>query len=67
MNFSKKQCDELEQTCELLIIRNTKLGDNFPRRLLHLRKSTLEVVSIEPKRAINYLPIKMCAGNERSK
>ena len=41
VNFSKKQYDELKQTYELPIMRQMKLGDNLPRRLLHVSKSVL--------------------------
>ena len=39
--FAKKQCDELKKTCELPIVRKMGLGDNFPRKLLHAKKSAL--------------------------
>ena len=43
------------------------LGDNFPMKLLHVKKSSLGVGLIEPKTAIDYLAIKLHVGNKRSK
>ena len=49
VNFTKKQCDELKKIYELPIMRKMGLGDNFPRKLLCVKKSALGVGLIEPE------------------
>ena len=44
-----------------------KLGDNLPRKCLHVRKSALGVGLIEAKTEIDYLGIKPHAGSKISK
>ena len=44
-----------------------KLGDNMPRKLLHVKKSALGFGLIEPKTEIDYLGIKPHAGSKISK
>ena len=44
-----------------------RLGDNFPRKLLHVKKSALGVGLIEPATVIDYLAIKLYVGNKRAK
>ena len=51
--FTKKQCDELKKTCELLTARKMVLGDNLPRKLLHIKTSALGEDLIEPKILLN--------------
>ena len=67
VNFTKKQCDELKKIYELPIIRKMRLGDNFPRKLLYVKKSALGVGLIEPATVIDYLAIKLYVGNKRAK
>ena len=64
VKFSKKQRDELKQTCELRTIRNIRLSNTLPRKLLHVRNSALGVGLIEPKIKIDYLAIKLHIRNE---
>ena len=63
---SNKKCEELKKTHELPIARKMGLGDNFPRKLLHVKKSVLGVGLFESKTAIDYLAIKSLVGNKRS-
>ena len=42
------------------------LGDTFPRKLLH-EKTALGVGLIEPATVMDFLAIKLCIGNKRSK
>ena len=49
VSFNNKKCDELKQMHELQIIRTMWFGDNFTKKLLHCKKSALEVGLIEPK------------------
>ena len=53
--------------CELPTIRKMRLGDKFSRKLLCAKKSFLGVGLIEPETVIDYLAIKVCVGNKRSK
>ena len=41
LKFSKKQCDELNKTYVLPTIRKMRLGDAFPNKSLHARKTEL--------------------------
>ena len=52
-----KKYDKLKKTYELPIIRKMGLGDKFPRKFLHVKKSVLGVGLIEPKTVIYYLAI----------
>ena len=67
MSFNKKQSEELKTIFELIIIRKMWLGDNFPRKLLCVKKSALGVGLIEPKMVIDSLALELCSGNNRSK
>ena len=67
VSFNNKQCEELKNIFELPIIRKMKLGDNFPRKLLHMKKSASGVGLIEPKTVIDSLSLKLCVGNKISK
>ena len=50
MSFNKKQCEELKNIFELPTVRKMGLGNNFPRKMLHVKKSALGVGwLIEPK------------------
>ena len=44
-----------------------RLGDKFPTKLLYVKKSALGVGLIEPETVMDYLAMKLCVGNERSK
>ena len=44
-----------------------RLGDKFPTKLLYVKKSALGVGLMEPATVIDYLAIKLCVGNKRSK
>ena len=48
-------------------MRKMGLRDNFPRKLLHVKKSALGVGLIEPETEIYCLAIKSHMGNKRSK
>ena len=67
MSFNKKQCEELKNIFELPTVRKMGLGNNFPRKLLHVKKSALGVGLIEPKTVIDSLALNFHAGNKRSK
>ena len=43
------------------------LGDNFPRKVLHVKKSALGLGLTEPQTTVDHLVIKSCTGNKRSK
>ena len=66
MQFTKLQTDELRKMCELLMIRKVRLGDNFPQKLLHVRKLALGAGLIEPSIAIDMLALKTHVGDKRN-
>ena len=57
----------MKKIYELPITRKMALGDNFPRKFLHAKKSALGVGSIAQETVIDYLSIKLHIGNKRSK
>ena len=61
----KKQIKELKRIYEIPMIRNLGLGDNFPRKLLHVQKIRLGVRFIEPKKVIDILAMRLCVGSKR--
>ena len=44
-----------------------RLGDKFPRKLLHVKKSVLGIGLIEPETVMDWLAIKLHVENKRSK
>ena len=50
VSFNKKQCKELKDIFELLTIRKMRLGDNFPQKMMHVKKTSLGAGLIELKR-----------------
>ena len=66
MSFNKKQCEELKKIFELPV-RKMGLGNNFPRKLLYVKKSALGIGLIEPKMVIDSLALNFHAGNKISK
>ena len=66
VQFTKLQTDELRKMCELLMIRKVGLGDNFPQKLLHVRKLALGAGLIEPSIAIDMLALKTHVGDKRN-
>ena len=53
VSFNEKQCEELKNIFELPKIKNMGLGDNFPRKMLHVKKSALGVGLIDPKKVMD--------------
>ena len=64
--FNKKQSEELKNIYELPLIRKMKLGDKFPGKLLHIRKSALRIGLVEPNTAMDSLALNLFLGNKRS-
>ena len=64
VKFNKNQIKELKKIHELLMIRILGLGDNFPRWLLRVQKSSLGLVLIEPIMEIGMLAIKIFEENK---
>ena len=67
VSFDKKRCEELKNTCVFHIVRKMGLGNNFPIKLPHVKKSALWVGLFEPKTSMDYLEIKFHVVNKRSK
>ena len=57
VRFNKKHCEGLKKTHELPLIRKMKLGDKFPRKLLHVRKSALSIGLVEPNMVMDSLAL----------
>ena len=49
------------------LTRKMKLGNKFPRKLLHVRKSALGIGLVEPNTVMDSLALKLRVGNKRSK
>ena len=41
VSFNKKQCEELKNIFEFPMIREMRLGDNFPRKLMCVKKISI--------------------------
>ena len=66
VKLNADEIKELKKTHELPMLRKLGLGNDFPRRLLRVQKSSLGVVLIDFNAAIDMLAIKMFVGNKRS-
>ena len=51
----------------LTLIRKMKLGDDFSKKLLHVTKSALGIMLVEPNTVMDSLALKLHLGNKRFK
>ena len=63
VKFNENQIKELKIIYEIIMIRKLGLGDNFPRKLLHVHKTRLGVGLIESNPFIDILALRLCVGN----
>ena len=62
---NKRQETVLKNTCESFILNKIGLSEKFPRKVLHERKSALEVGLIAPIAIMNVLALKLHVSHNR--
>ena len=55
----------LIQMYEPVLLRKIKLSEKFPRNVLYLRKTALEIGLLALRTIVDILSLKLCIGNQR--